>query len=38
MIDGNEMNAAEDACKVANENGTKVLYDAERLVCRLHTS
>ena len=28
MIDGNEMDAAEEACKVANENGTKVLYDA----------
>ena len=28
MIDGNEMDAAEDACKTANENGTKVLYDA----------
>lgn len=28
MIDGNEMDAAEEACKVANKNGTKVLYDA----------
>jgi len=28
MIDGNEMDAAEEACKFANENGTKVLYDA----------
>lgn len=28
MIDGNEMDAAEEACKIANENGTKVLYDA----------
>ena len=28
MIDGNEMDAAEEACKTANENGTKVLYDA----------
>ena len=28
MIDGNEMDAAEDACKTANETGTKVLYDA----------
>lgn len=28
MIDGNEMDAAEEACKVANQNGTKVLYDA----------
>lgn len=27
MIDGNEMDAAEEACKVANANGTKVLYD-----------
>ena len=28
MIDGNEMDAAEEACKIANEKGTKVLYDA----------
>lgn len=28
MIDGNEMDAAEEAARVANENGTKVLYDA----------
>ena len=28
MIDGNEMDAAEEACKIANETGTKVLYDA----------
>lgn len=27
MIDGNEMDAAEAACKVARENNTKVLYD-----------
>ena len=27
MIDGNEMDAAEDACLVAGENNTKVLYD-----------
>lgn len=27
MVDGNEMDAAEQACKVAKENGTKVLYD-----------
>lgn len=27
MIDGNEMDAAEEACKHAKENGTKVLYD-----------
>ena len=27
MIDGNEMDAAEDACLVARENNTKVLYD-----------
>lgn len=27
MVDGNEMNAAEEACKVARENNTKVLYD-----------
>lgn len=27
MIDGNEMDAAERACQVAKENGTKVLYD-----------
>ena len=27
MIDGNEMDAAEEACKVARQNGTKVLYD-----------
>ena len=27
MIDGNEMDAAEGACKVARQNGTKVLYD-----------
>ena len=28
MIDGNEMDAAEEACKIANKNSTKVLYDA----------
>ncbi|MBR3966325.1 MAG: hypothetical protein IKJ91_04530 [Clostridia bacterium] len=28
MIDGNEMNAALQAVKIAKENGTKVLYDA----------
>lgn len=28
MIDGNEMDAAEEAVKIANTNGTKVLYDA----------
>lgn len=28
MIDGNEMNAALEAVKIANKNGTKVLYDA----------
>ena len=28
MIDGNEMDAAEEACKIANETDTKVLYDA----------
>lgn len=28
MIDGNEMDAAVEACKIANTNGTKVLYDA----------
>ncbi|MBQ5590456.1 MAG: carbohydrate kinase family protein [Clostridia bacterium] len=28
MVDGNELSAAVDAAKVANENGTKVLYDA----------
>lgn len=27
MIDGNEMDAAEEACKAARQNGTKVLYD-----------
>jgi len=27
MIDGNEMDAAEEGCKVARANGTKVLYD-----------
>lgn len=27
MVDGNEMDAAEDACKIAKENNTKVLYD-----------
>ena len=27
MVDGNEMDAAEAACRVAKENGTKVLYD-----------
>ena len=27
MIDGNEMDAAEEACLVARENNTKVLYD-----------
>lgn len=27
MVDGNEMDAAVDAAKIARENGTKVLYD-----------
>lgn len=27
MVDGNEMNAAVEAAKIARENGTKVLYD-----------
>lgn len=27
MIDGNEIDAAEEACKIARENNTKVLYD-----------
>ena len=27
MIDGNEIDAAEEACKIARENSTKVLYD-----------
>ncbi len=27
MVDGNEMDAAEEACLVARESGTKVLYD-----------
>ena len=27
MVDGNEMDAAEAACKIAKQNGTKVLYD-----------
>lgn len=27
MVDGNEMDAAEEGCIVAQENGTKVLYD-----------
>ena len=27
MVDGNEMDAAEKACQVAKQNGTKVLYD-----------
>lgn len=27
MIDGNEMDAAEEGCKLARQNGTKVLYD-----------
>ena len=27
MIDGNEMDAAEEACKLARQKGTKVLYD-----------
>jgi len=27
MIDGNEIDAAEEACLIANENHTKVLYD-----------
>lgn len=27
MIDGNEMDAAEEGCKIARENGIKVLYD-----------
>ncbi len=27
MIDGNEMDAAEAACRIAKESGTKVLYD-----------
>ena len=28
MVDGNEMNAAIEGCKIANKSGTKVLYDA----------
>lgn len=28
MVDGNEMDAAIDGARIANENGTKVLYDA----------
>lgn len=28
MIDGNEIDAAEEAARIANANGTKVLYDA----------
>ncbi len=28
MIDGNEMDAAEEACQIARQSGTKVLYDA----------
>ncbi len=27
MVDGNEMDAAEEACVIARKNGTKVLYD-----------
>lgn len=27
MIDGNEMDAAEEGCRLARQNGTKVLYD-----------
>ena len=27
MVDGNEMDAAKEACKVARQNSTKVLYD-----------
>ena len=27
MIDGNEMDAAEEACRIARNSGTKVLYD-----------
>ena len=27
MVDGNEINAAEEACMVARQSGTKVLYD-----------
>lgn len=27
MVDGNEMDAAEAACQIAKQNGTKVLYD-----------
>lgn len=27
MVDGNDMDAAEEACKIARANGTKVLYD-----------
>lgn len=27
MIDGNEMDAAEEGCRIARQNGTKVLYD-----------
>ncbi|MCM1188178.1 MAG: PfkB family carbohydrate kinase [bacterium] len=41
MIDGNEIAAAEEACRIARENGTKVLYDCgglyegvERLLIR----
>lgn len=27
MVDGNEIDAAEEGCRIAKENGTKVLYD-----------
>ncbi len=27
MVDGNEMDAAEEGCRIARQNGTKVLYD-----------
>ena len=27
MVDGNEMDAAEEGCRIARENNTKVLYD-----------
>lgn len=40
MVDGNDMNAAIEGCKIAKESGTKVLYDAgglyegvENLLC-----
>jgi sugar/nucleoside kinase (ribokinase family) len=35
MVDGNEMDAALDAAKIAKENGTKVLYDCGGLYERV---